>query len=103
MSVNFYATSCAFASVASLCRPTAVDRQDRASDRRRGVAGEERRKRGYFIDRNELLGRLRVEQYIFDHVIFGDAPGLCRIGNLLLHERRPDIARTDRVHGDAVL
>jgi hypothetical protein len=54
--------------------------------------------RGDFLDLDELLGRLRVQQHVADHLGLGDAACLRRIGNLFFDERRPHVARADRVH-----
>jgi esterase/lipase superfamily enzyme len=48
------------------------------------------------------MRRLDVNFCAF-HGLFGHAAGLCRVGDLALHQRRPDISRADRVDGHAVL
>src|ERR1700757_4377718 len=83
--------------------PAAVDRNDRAGDRRGFVTAEERDQGGDFLDGDETLGRLRGEEHVAHHRLLADAtrPGLLRY--LRLDEWREHIAGTDGVDGDPVL
>ncbi len=55
------------------------------------------------IDRYELLGWLRGEQHVPDHLLFGDAARLGSIGNLLFYQRRQHVAWANGVDRDAAL
>ena len=48
------------------------------------------------------LGRLRGEQHVVDHLLARQPARLHRVGDLVLDQRRPDIAGRDAVDGDAL-
>ena len=66
------------------------------------VAAQEQRERGDFLGRDEALGRLGGEQHVVHHLLAGQAARLHRVGDLVLDQRRPDIAGRDAIDGDAV-
>ena len=82
--------------------PAAVHAEVGAGDRRRLVAAQEQRQRRDLFGRDEPLGRLGGEQHVVDHLLAGQAAGLHRVGDLVLDQRRPDIAGRDAIDGDAV-
>src|SRR6266850_4700340 len=85
-----------------LCHPSAVDRQRRAGNRGGGIAAEKHRKRGHFLDLDELLARLALEDDVPDDVLARDAVHLRLVIDLLLHQRSQHVPRADRVAGDAL-
>src|SRR5579885_2497462 len=87
----------------SMRRPAAVDRERGAGDRGRGVAAEEDGERTQFLHAGEAFGGLLGEKHVPDHLIARDAVTLCLVVDLLLDQRRPDVAGTDCIAGDAAL
>jgi len=85
-----------------MCDPTAIHRQCRTCDRRRGRARKEDHERAEFIDRRETPVRLLREQDVADDLFARNAMGLGLAVDLRLDQRRIHIARTDGVAGDAV-
>src|SRR5580692_10556102 len=81
--------------------PAAVDRKIGAGDRLRGVGAEINGKARDLVDGDEFLGRLRRQNHIALDLFFRHAARFRRIGNLLLDQRRPDVAGADAVAGDA--
>ena len=65
--------------------------------------GEERGERRHFLHGDEFPGRLRGEQHVALDLLLGDAARPGGLRDLPLDQRRPDIARADRVRGDALL
>ena len=66
------------------------------------VAAQEQRQRRDLLGRDEALGRLGGEQHVVHHLLAGQAARLHRVGDLVLDQRRPDIAGRDAIDGDAV-
>ena len=83
--------------------PAAVDGQGGAGDRGGGVRAEEGGKGADLLGLDELLGRLRREHHLVDHLVLGDAARLRGIRDLLLDQGRQDVAGADGVCRDAVL
>jgi len=83
--------------------PAAVDGQGGSGDLRRFVAAQEDSKGAELLHRDELLGRLGLEQHIAHDLLLADTAGLRRTRDLLLDKRSQDIAGTDRVASDAEL
>jgi hypothetical protein len=81
-------------------RPAAVDREVGAGDLRGVLAAQEQRQRSHLLDRDEFLRRLGREQDVVDHLIPIYVARLHRVRDLLLHQRRPDVAGADAVAGD---
>ena len=86
----------------SLRGPAAIDREVGARHLGRGGGAQEHRDRRHLIDRDEFLGRLRLEEHVLDHLLLGEPARLHGVGDLALDERRPDVARRDAVRRDAV-
>jgi uncharacterized membrane protein YfcA len=80
--------------------PAAVDREIGAGDLGGIVAAQEQRKGCDLFRRHELLGRLRVEEHVLDDLLLGHVARLHGLRDLVLDQRRPDIARADAVAGD---
>src|SRR5579871_1021765 len=85
---------------ALLRRPAAVDRQVGPGDLGCIVAAQEQRQRSDLLDGDELLGRLCIQQHVVDDLLLRHIACLHGVGNLLLHQRRPDIAGADAIAGD---
>src|SRR3984957_2443254 len=81
--------------------PTAVDRYVGAGDLGRRIRAEKDRQRRHLLDGDELLGGLRRQQHVVLDLLLGHVAGLHGFGNLLLDQRRPDIAGADAVGGGA--
>ncbi len=64
------------------------------------VAAQKQRQCGDLLRGHELLGRLRVKQHVLDDLLLGHVARLHGLGDLVLDQRRPDIARADAVAGD---
>src|SRR3546814_6853711 len=77
--------------------PPAIDAEVGAGDIRRLVAGQEARQRRDLFNRPEPIGRLPREQHIVEHLFARHAACLHRIGDLVLDQRPPDIARTEAI------
>ena len=82
--------------------PAAVDRVVGAGDLGGVVAAQEQRQRCDLLRGDELLGRLRLEQHVLDDLLLGHVARLHGVGDLVLDQRRPDIAGADAVAGDLV-
>src|SRR5436190_16174627 len=93
--------SCSFA--LSVRGPAPVDRQHRARDRSRCIGAQKCRELGDLLDGDELTRRLRREQDVAHDLLLGDSSRFRRVRDLLLDERRPDVARAYGVYGDSVL
>ena len=75
----------------------AIHRDVGAGDLGGGVGAEKDRDRGDLFGGDELLGGLGRQHYVLDHLFAGEAAGSHGIGNLMLHQRSPDVTGTDRV------
>ena len=82
--------------------PAAVDRQRGAGDRGGSVAAQEHGERTDLLDRCEAFVRLLLQEDVADHLLPWDVMGPGLLGDLLLDQRRPDVAGADGVAGDAV-
>src|SRR5260370_34769212 len=77
--------------------PAAIDRQSRAGDRSRRVAGEKYRERAEFIDGCKALVGLLRQQDFADHLLAGNSMGLGLAIDLRLDQRSINVAWADRV------
>ena len=68
----------------------------------RRIRTQEDRQRRDLFDGDELLGGLRFEQHIVDDLLLRQSARFHGVGNLLLDQRRPDIAGADAIDGNAV-
>ena len=87
----------------SVRRPAAVDGQRGAGDRTSARAAQEDGERAKLLDFGKALVGLGREQHVADHLLAADAARLRGVVDLVLDQRRPDIAWADRVAGDVVL
>ena len=87
---------------ALLCGPAAVDRVIGAGDLGGVVAAEKQRERRHLVRGHELLGWLRFQQHVVDDLLLGQVACLHGFRDLVLDQRRPDIAGRDAVAGDPV-
>src|SRR5262245_24265993 len=85
-----------------MCGPTAIHRECRTYDRRRGRARKEHYERAEFVDRGETLVRLLREQDVADDLFAWNAVCLGLAVDLRLDQRGIHIARADGVAGDVV-
>src|SRR5262245_56706860 len=79
--------------------PAAVDRQGGPGDGLRRVAGEEDGEGADLAGPGEFPGRLVGQQHLLDDPVAGDAVRLGLVLDLLLDQRRPDVAGADGVGG----
>src|SRR6516162_10086320 len=99
-----FSSQAALAAPLALVRgPTAIDWQGHAGDRGGGGACEKDGKGAQLFDGGEALVGLLREQHIADHLLARDIVRFGLSVDLRLHERRVNIAWTDRVAGDALL
>src|SRR5215471_1087786 len=82
--------------------PAAIDGQCRAGDRRGQITGEKHRECAHLLDCREALVGLLCQENVANDLVARNAVRLCLVVDLLLDQRRPDIAWTDRVCGHAM-
>ncbi len=82
--------------------PTAIDRQCRACDRSRRFAGQKYRERPQLFDGCEALVGLLRQQHVMNDLLAGNTVGLGLAVDLRLDQRGINVARADRVAGDAL-
>ena len=85
------------------CDPAPVDGNRCAGDRCRRITGEEDCQRGHFLDLDELLGWLALENDFLDDVSSRQIVRLRLIVNLLVNQWRFDEAGAYGITGNALL
>jgi len=86
--------------VSSACllhEPTMADDERLASQCFRIEAGEEQRRLGNVLDRDELAIHGFLQHNVLDHFLSCNSEFLGLLGNLLVHERSADEARTNHI------
>src|SRR5690348_12852877 len=86
---------------ALLSGPPTVDRKICAGDRFGGIRAKIDGKVGDLVDGDEFFRRLCRQQDVALDLFFGEAAGFRGIRYLFFNERRPYVARTDAIAGDA--
>ncbi len=99
LSLAFMSRSCALGLVSG---PAAIGGQRGSGDRGGTFAGKEHRDRAHLLDRGEPLVRLLRQQHLAHHALARQIVGRRLALDLRLDQRRVDVARADRVAGDAI-
>src|SRR5262249_38740212 len=101
--VRFLAFSVMAVPSGSMRRPAAIDRKRGAGDGCGRVGREEDGYAAELLRGGETLIRLLREQHVADDFLARNAVSLCLACDLRFDQRRVDIARADRIAGDAHL
>jgi hypothetical protein len=83
--------------------PATIDCQRDAGGGGSGVAAQKYNRVADLLDGHKAFGRLLGQKVFADHLVTADAVRLSLCLDLLLNQGRPDITRTHRVTGHAML